>query len=408
MRVSTKGDVLICKSSLEVVCTINGERHSNINATHISVTTNTTLHRTRAVTHDKHTLIIGNHIRQSLPHTLKSIISPLRKSIPTTIQIHVLIDNITGICHRSVNLSLTSLESSKKSLTALSIMAQECLIIVEVCLGGNSFVVDSSPIIRRHLALNNIKILAKSRQSLTIVAFSHVQLLCSPKTIITGLLRVRIGLIKPLSKQRNRLMLLHVLHVLSKLLLKEIADSLFRSGVATELIKHIIARILANQRNELCSNACSAILYKVTNDNLSKATLTSTATNVHRIAKETHSKIRILVESLAPIGDNLLFIKRAIAYQLGKHIKKSRRSSGICHSTIGGIGHIVGQRLRNNCTNIEALVSLFHLVEELLLARLLTHRLFGLRRPSLVRVLLGILVNVIVHNILHSRPLNLF
>ena len=204
-------------------------------------------------------------------------------------------------------------------------------------------------------------------------------------------------------------MLLHVLHILSKLLLKEIADSLFRSGVATELIKHIIARILANQRNELCSNACSTIIHEVTNDNLSETTLsTSSATNIHGIAKETHSKVRILVESLTPIGDNLLLIQRTVACQLSEHIQKCRGSGGIRHSTILSIGQVIRKRLRNNRTDIEALVSLFHLIKELFLARLLTHRLFGLRRPSLVRVLLGILVNVIIHNILHSRPLNLF
>ena len=257
-------------------------------------------------------------------------------------------------------------------------MLQESLVVVKVSLRRNSLVVNRLPVVRGHLTLNNINMLTHSRQHLTILLFSHTKSVNSPQTILTSLLTTRSSRIQPLSHQRDGLTSLHIHLILSNLTLKHLLNGLRSNRIRSKVINHIPATILRNEFDNLRHNLSSAILHHILKDNHRRAALTLTLTNVHQIAKPTHSQTRILSISLTEQSDNLTLFHFTHSGNLEVNVNQSGARRLVCNSTVLGQSQIRVHGRKSNLLIIQLLTSLLHLVNELTLTRL---------RGSLVRLL---------------------
>ena len=122
-----------------------------------------------------------------------------------------------------------------------------------------SFEVNAIPISSRHLSFNYINILSHSRQSLTISTRSQRENYTNLTSKTLSILRRSINRRHPLSKQRYRLISLHILNVLSKLSFNKLPHMSFNWSsfkneqiVPTTSINNLLKITLNLSRVNLC------------------------------------------------------------------------------------------------------------------------------------------------------------
>ena len=394
LRGHAESNVLVSKSTLSTVSAINCQRIGNVQTG--NVTSTTRQHGTRTISHNEHRLVGFHQIGQSLPHTFQS---GIRIRVPTR-NLMILIQNLARISNRSINLGFTTGQAIQISSTASFIVLQESLIVIEVGLRRNCLVINRLPVVRGHLTLNNVNMLTHSRQHLTILLFSHTKSVNSPQTVLTGLLTTRGSRIQPLSHQRDRLASLHIHLILSNLTLKHLLNSLRSNRIRSEVVNHIPATILRNEFDNLRHNLSSTILHHILKDNHRRAALTLTLTNIHQIAKPTHSQTRILSISLTEQSNNLPLFHFTHGGNLEVNVNQSGARRLICNSTVFGQSQIRVHSRKLNLLIIQLLTSLLHLVNELALTRLRSSlvRLLRSRSPSLLIRSVLLRSILVIHN----------
>ena len=297
----------------------------------------------------------------------------------------ILVNNLMRESNRGVNLSLTLGQSIQVQSTSFFIMTEESLIIKQIRLRGNMLIINSLPIIGRHLSLNDIQVLTKQRKGLTILSFRQAKNLGSLKAIGTSLRNLGICRVHPLCEQRNRLILVHVDNIRSPLILNYLRKIRTQGLIINQSVDNIPTRILGKQRQKILEDRSTTILSNILEDNTRSASLTLTLSYIHDISKPTDCQTRILSISLSPHIDNLLIAPITHRRELIVHIEQSLPGSSIKQSTI-----LSALILRHRNLSIPTLTSILHLIDEVLLSvstsiSLLVGRILRTRCPRLIR-----------------------
>ena len=310
-------------------------------------------------------------------------------------------NDVTRIRHRRINLCLALSKSVQIGTTALLIITKESLIVIKVCLRGNSFIINALPILRRHLTLNNVKVLTKSRQALAILTLSQTEHIHSLKTTLTSIMAVRRSTIKPLRHKANGLALLHISHIFLPLLTNQFTNNRLSNGIIHDSIDIIPTGILRNHGNQVRHNLSTTIVHHILKANLEETALTLTLTDIASIEQPTNSETRILRISCTELLHNIAVGKATKSRDGSVDVKKSRTRGLIGNSTIRSV--LLISRKRRNCNlSVVTLSSILNLVHERSLTANsvgLSNRLLRLRSPSLSVILLVRIV-VVIHNFL--------
>ena len=207
LRARRESDILILKGPILMLSKINCQSVSDLKSSSRGLRVNITRHTARTICYHNGITIAIYKVRKSLPHLLKSGVLVTNSGFVIFLR-KILMNDVMRERSRRINLSFTSSQRIKICLTTLRIMLKESILINKVSLRGNLFIVDSLPVVGRHLTLNDVDILTTIGQGSTIVTRSHAKSLAGLGSQLTRLGRRSILRLKPLKNQTCHLFVL--------------------------------------------------------------------------------------------------------------------------------------------------------------------------------------------------------
>ena len=214
-------------------------------------------------------------------------------------------------------------------------MLLKSFLIATHCLSRNGRVINTLPLIRAHLGLNDLEVITQTNKHLTILTSGKPKSLCSLTSENTTFLRRGILRLEPLSSNRNRLLSLHILEIVKNNRLQISPHLIFNRSTNKDI--KVISTAHLHQIIKILNNSFAMIRSKILQNHTGQTPLTASAANVTRIKHGLESIKRILIPRGIKLTDNVSFT--TISHRAANTVKINKRTTGrtSCYRTIFGI-----------------------------------------------------------------------
>ena len=276
--------------------------------------------------------------RQVLPHTFKSGVLTGRAH-------SILRDDVVRERDRGVDLDFTLVELAKELTTALFVMLEEGVLVLEVSLGRHSLIVDLIPLICTDLDFDHVAVSAKLRQRLAVLRRMHSQCMAEEISLLHSLLRGGVHRRHPLSEQADRLVSLEVSQVFVELLTNE-SERFSLSVSSEEFGNDIPARVFRNELDEVLE-----LRKNMLHESLEEASFANALTDVTYVEHPLECEFCVICECSQEVSDDDLFSCATVGRNLEVHVDEILARSLVCYCTI--FGELLSLREDLVCFSVE-------------------------------------------------------